>query len=59
MKSSTGKIKGYGLVRIDGKPVFDNVDNIPGPIWDMLTDEEKEVINRVRNSQHQHPKRDS
>ena len=47
-----GKIKAYGLVRgKDGSPVFDDIYNIPKPIWDMLTPQEQEQINNVRNAQ--------
>jgi len=45
-----GKVVGYGLVRFQGKPVFDDINNIPDPIWGMLTKEEQEEIIRVRNA---------
>ena len=51
LKTLPGKIKGYGLVRDEkGRPVFDNINNIPGPIWDMLTKQEQEEIISVRHT---------
>ena len=39
------KLKGYALVRDEhGKPKIDNPMNLPKPIFDMLTEEEKEEI---------------
>ena len=39
------KFKGYALVRDkDGKPKIDNPATLPRPIFDMLTEEEKEEI---------------
>jgi hypothetical protein len=50
-----GKFKAYGLVRdANGKPKIDDIHNIPGPIWDMLTTAEKEEINHVRNTSCRH-----
>jgi hypothetical protein len=51
LKASRGKVTAYGLVRDEnGKPVFDDSENIPAPIWDMLTAEEKEEISDGRNA---------
>ena len=50
-KAKAGKIKGYGLVRDkDGRPKFDDIHNIPTPIWDMLTAAEQQEIENERNS---------
>lgn len=49
------KIKGYGLVRgPDGKPKFDDINNIPEVFWNMLTDAEKQEIEDERNAS-RHP----
>ena len=50
MNAKRGKVVGYGLVRVDGKPVFDDINNIPDPIWGMLTKQEQEEIISVRNA---------
>jgi hypothetical protein len=54
LKAAQGRVKAYGLVRDEnGKPVFDDIENIPAPIWDMLTAaEQKEIVNgrHTRNS---------
>jgi hypothetical protein len=45
VKTKPGKITAYGIVRDrNGKPRFDNINNIPAQIWDMLTDDEKQEI---------------
>ena len=50
LKTQPGKFKGYGLVRDEnGRPVFDDASNIPGPLWDMLTEAEQEEIINVRH----------
>jgi len=49
--TSQPKTQLFGLVRDkDGKPKIDDLDNIPKPIWDMLTREEQEEISHGRNS---------
>lgn len=46
-----GKVKGYILVRdANGKPKIDDLNNIPEPIWNMLTPVEQEEIKNGRNS---------
>lgn len=51
LKSPPGKVRGYALLRnASGEPMFKDIDNIPGPIWDMLTKQEQENIKNVRNS---------
>jgi len=51
IKTQLGKLKGYGLVRDEnGRPVFDDINNIPDPIWNMLTEKEQEEIINVRHS---------
>lgn len=47
-----GKVELFGLVRDkNGKPKFDNSnEHIPEPIWDMLTDTEKQEIIDGRNT---------
>lgn len=53
MKASSQqtKLKLYGLVRDgDGKPVIDDKDNIPDPIWGLLTQKEQQEINYGRYS---------
>jgi hypothetical protein len=45
VKASTSKMQGYALVRDhQGKPKIDDPMNLPKPIFDMLTEEEKEEI---------------
>ena len=40
----------YALVRDkNGKPKFDNINNIPQPYWDMLTETEKQEIIKERS----------
>jgi len=37
--------KAYGLVRDkDGRPKFDNITNIPRPLWNLLTHTEQEEV---------------
>jgi hypothetical protein len=52
VKVSPGKFKGYGLVRDkNGKPKFDDImKHIPGPIWDQLTNDERQEIEDGRNT---------
>jgi hypothetical protein len=51
VKTAPGKFKAFGLVRDkDGRPKFDDINNIPEPIWAMLTDEEREEINHGRDT---------
>jgi hypothetical protein len=51
LKAAQGRVKAYGLVRDEnGKPVFDDIKNIPGPIWDMLTAAEQKEISNGRNT---------
>lgn len=39
----------YGLVRdAQGRPKFDDIFNIPAPIWDMLTEDEQADIEQQR-----------
>lgn len=50
-KYNQGKIKAFVLVRdAKGKPKFDDINNIPEPIWNMLTPVEQEEIRNGRNS---------
>ena len=40
-----GKVRAFGLVRDKaGKPKIDNIQGIPRPIWDLLTEGEKQEI---------------
>ena len=40
---------GYGLVRDkDGKPKFDNINNIPAQFWNQLNESEKAQIIKER-----------
>lgn len=40
---------GYGLVRDkNGKPKFDNINNIPAQFWNQLTESEKTQIQKER-----------
>ena len=49
MKSNTGKVKAYGLVRDkDGKPKIDDIHNIHPIIWTMLTQAEQLEIIKQR-----------
>ena len=49
VKSPPGKWRAYGLVRdSSGKPKIDNVDKIHEKIWELLTDEEKDEVNKKR-----------
>jgi hypothetical protein len=51
LKAAQGKVIAYGLVRDhNGRPVFDDIDNIDAPIWAMLTAAEKKEIMDVRNT---------
>ena len=44
-----GKLHGYFLVRDkNGKPKFDDIHNIPDPLWDALTEAEQAEIIRER-----------
>ena len=46
-------LKVVALVRDkNGKPKFDNINNIPDYFWDQLSDTEKEDIRNERNSSH-------
>lgn len=39
----------YGLVRdSQGRPKFDDINNIPAQIWDMLTEDEQAEIEQQR-----------
>ena len=50
-KSQPGKLRAYFLVRSpDGKPKFDNINNIDQGYWDMLTDSEKSEIQQERKN---------
>lgn len=43
--ANSSKFKGYALVRDKhGKPKIDDPMNLPKPIFDMLTEEEKKEI---------------
>ena len=54
--SQVGKMKGYALVRDkDGRPKIDDIHNIPGPIWDMLTAAEQQEIQNGRNTSRNNP----
>jgi len=56
LKSRRGKIVAYCLVRDkQGKPKFDDIMNIPEPIWNMLTTGEKQDIKHERNALHRDP----
>jgi len=45
-----GKYKGFGIVRDkNGKPRFDNINNIQPEHWSMLTANEQQQINEERN----------
>lgn len=49
--SQPGTVRAYGLIRDkNGRPVIDDINNIPGPIWAMLTKAEQEEIANVRNA---------
>ena len=49
--SGRGKWTGYALVRDkDGRPKFDDLNNIPQQIWDMLTEDEQQEIQNGRNT---------
>ncbi len=51
MKTSIGKITGYALVRDkEGRPKFNDINNIPKVFWDLLTEKEKEEIQNGRNT---------
>ena len=51
MAAADGEIVLYGLVRDrDGHPIFDDIHNIPEPIWRMLTTAEQDQIRRERNT---------
>jgi len=51
-----GKIIAYCLWRDnDGKPRFNDIMNIPEPIWNMLTTGEKQDIKHERNALHRDP----
>ena len=51
MEVLSGKVKAYALVRdAEGKPKFDDINNIPEPIWEMLTEDEKEEIRNGSNT---------
>ena len=46
-----GKVQAFGLVRDEkGRPVFDDINNIPAPIWEMLTEKEQEEIINGRHA---------
>lgn len=45
MKSNTGKVKAYALIRDkNGKPRIDNIYGIPQGIWNLLTNEEQQEV---------------
>jgi hypothetical protein len=47
--ASKAEVKAYGLVRnAEGKPQFADINNIPDPFWNMLTDEEKQEVKNDR-----------
>lgn len=39
------KVKLYGLVRVDGKPIVQNPLTVPDQVWDGLSQEDKDYIN--------------
>ena len=46
-----GKCKGYMMVRdSNGKPKFDNINNIDQHFWDMLSEDEKLTIQLERKN---------
>ena len=46
-----GKVKAFALVRDkNGKPRIDDIHDIPGAIWEMLTKVEQQEIRDGRNS---------
>ena len=56
IKTQPGKFRAFGLVRDkDGKPKFDDPNNIPQPIWDMLTEAEQQEIRNGRNTLSSNP----
>jgi len=45
VKVQPGELKMFGLIRDkDGKPKIDDINDIPDPIWNMLTDKEQQEI---------------
>lgn len=56
MKAYPGKVTAFCLVRDrHGKPRFDDINNIPEPIWQMLTPEEQKDIENERNALARNP----
>lgn len=46
-----GKVTAWCLVRdSQGRPKFDDIFNIPQPLWDSLTPEDKRYIENERNA---------
>jgi len=51
MKTPESKLKIVAIVRdSDGKPKFDDINNIPDVIWQALEQSEREEIENVRNT---------
>lgn len=45
MKTTSGKVKAYALVRDkNGKPKINNIYGIPQPLWELLTNNEKQEV---------------
>lgn len=56
VKAEDAKFKGYALVRDkNGKPKIDDPYSIPKPIFDMLTEQEKEDLYHGNYPQHCRP----
>ena len=50
-KSMPGKWRAYGLVRdSNGDPKIDDPDKIHDKIWEMLSDKEKDDVNKRRTN---------
>jgi len=55
-KAQDGKTSAYLLVRDrNGKPRFDDPDNIPPELWEMLTDDERKEIEHGRDTRRGNP----
>lgn len=55
-ESRPGRMTAFGLVRdANGKPKIDDIFNIPEPIWNLLTEDEQQEIENVRNTSRNNP----
>ena len=51
--AKSGEVRWTGTILVrdkNGKPKFDDINNIPQTLWDMLTEDEQQEIENGRNT---------